>query len=106
MSTQIVQILENDKLVGQAIITSNESELCKDGTKNHIWNDIVMWAESGKRISWNTHREYAHLDSQQRQLLVYKKQEQLLDSINMCSVACVNCGIAYTEFDNPSFREE
>lgn len=106
MSTQIVQILENNKVTGTAIITSNESELCKDGTKNHLWKDVVMWTQKGKRISWSTHKEYAHLDSKQRERLVHIKQNELLDPVNMASVACLNCGIAYTEFSNPYLLEE
>lgn len=105
MSEHIVQILENNKVTGVAIVTCNESSLCKDGTKNHIWNDVVMYTQSGKRLAWYSHREYAHLDSKQRERLVMKKQDDLMDQVNSSSVSCINCGIAYIEYDNPNFSE-
>mgnify|MGYP000523485204 CR=1 FL=1 len=53
--------------------------------------DIVMQSASGKVIYWHTYRQWAHLTTKARQILVHEYHEQIEDHIVMGTTSCSKC---------------
>ena len=55
--------------------------------------DLVYYTSSGKRLAWNTHKEYASFTTEFRAILLHAKYEALEDQITSCTTTCSKCGI-------------
>lgn len=62
----------------------------------HDWNgDTVFTAASGKIIYWHTYRQWAHLPSDARSLLVQEHHFEIEDPIVEMAVSCSKCKKVY-----------
>lgn len=100
MSEQFITGSINNKPISIFILRPNRSKECLLG-KNHLWEDVILYSNSGKRIDWKYYRQWAHLTSEVRDRLIMEFHELIDDPITMGSTACLHCGISYTEWDNP-----
>lgn len=53
--------------------------------------DVIYKAISGKVIYWHTYREWAHLDTKQREALIFKRHQELEDPIIEGMSSCSKC---------------
>lgn len=53
--------------------------------------DTVYETKSGKRITWNTHREWASMTTMARQPLIFAYYDSIGDPILGASVSCSIC---------------
>ncbi len=58
--------------------------------------DMVYATRSGKRIYWNTHKEWAGMTTMAREPLIFAHYDSIDDPILMCSTSCSICkSVAY-----------
>jgi len=53
--------------------------------------DMFYETVSGKRITWNTHKEWAYMTTMARQPIIFAHYDKLLDPIVMASGSCSKC---------------